>query len=372
MSDPTLPEDGRVKEGGWGANHDPDEWKVVNMTDDPTLFKIVDNNDVNVADRFRVRDNAERFIEFHKFKQAECQEGQRWDYLKKVCTPGGGGGEEPGDILPLNPDGTLTLPGGQAVRVIGDLVESIYGNQFIRSEKAGTFEATAPGSRANVVAQGFIVIPQGMVGMKSDGKDEGTIILKDNHGPGGNMNKQYKVQFVYKRGGDVKGIELHREHEHPGTFELKGVEYDNQPEIAAGQKLEFISSCQDTNDDGVRLRMHYKDPVTGDWKRLFDHVDYGDGSRGQCYRGKSGVQDGTRVDGSVNEEINKDAHVKPLTERPNNIRGKVIRTTVLTSQQKGILAKLANSGIWAREIESDTSNLHDEIDDPLSFGPKQE
>ena len=48
-----------------------------------------------------------------------------------------------------------------------------------QSGKAGgTFEATAPKGRANGIVEGFIVIPSGMEGMKDDGKDEGTVILK--------------------------------------------------------------------------------------------------------------------------------------------------------------------------------------------------
>src|SRR3954453_4872182 len=329
MSNSVLPEDGRVNEGGWGANPHPNSWNVTNMKDDLTLFKVVDNNEVNVADRFRVQANAQQFIEFHKSKQAECGEEKVWNYIKNECTSG----VELGDILPLNPDGTVILPGGQAVQVIGnDLVESIYGNQFIRHQSGktgGTFEATAPGRRANVVSQGFIVIPQGMVGIKS-GKDEGTIILKDNHGPGGNMNKQYKVWFEYERGGAVNGIKLGREPKHPHTEELKKVEYVNQPRLAAGEKLVFKGSCQDTNDNGVRLRMDYKDPSTGEWTKLFDHVDYADDERDKCCRGRLGVQDGIRVDGSVNGEINRDNDVDPL----DDIKGEVIRTRVLTPTQK--------------------------------------
>ncbi len=46
--------------------------------------------------------------------------------------------------------------------------------------------------------------------------------------------------------------------------------------------------------------MLYKDS-TGNWLKLFDHVDYGDGENGRPYRGKSGVQDGTRVMGVLVE-----------------------------------------------------------------------
>jgi hypothetical protein len=271
-----------------------------------------------------------------------------------------------GQVLPLNPDGMVTLPGGQTIAVKNEkLVDSIYGNLNRRSE-GSTFEAKAPGGRANGVVQGYILLPAGIVGMKDGGKDEGTIILKDNHGPGGDMNKQYKIWFEYKRGGKVDGIVLRREHEHPDTEEIDDVKYENQPHLEPGDKLEYKASYQDTNDGGVRLRMDYKDPKTGQWKRLFDHVDHGDGKKDRPYRGESGVQDGTRVDGRVGGS-------KPSEEDQKKYRriaeGKPIGTTNVT-EIEDILSKLAISAIWAREIEPDNSDLRDGKDDPLSFGPK--
>jgi hypothetical protein len=270
--------------------------------------------------------------------------------------------------LPINPDGTVTLPGDGKSKIKNEnLSEPIYGNQFVAhaASGGGTFESTAPEGRANGVVEGYVVIPPGMVGMK-DGEDEGTIILKDNHGPGGDENEQYKVWFEYKRGGAVNGIELGREHRHPNTEEIEEVVYANQPNLDPGEKLEFKASYQDTNDEGVRLRMDYKDPKTGEWKKLFDHVDYGDGRKGRPYRGKSGVQDGIRVDGSVDGKFSDDDD-----EKLRNIRNKPIESTILTDKQKKILAKLASGAIWAREIEMDNSDLNDGIDDPLSFGPRK-
>lgn len=264
-------------------------------------------------------------------------------------------------------DGTILLPGNGKSKVKNNkLAEPIFGNQFVRHQSGktgGTFESSARTGRANGVVEGYIVIPRNMEGMKNDGKDEGTVILKDNHGPGGDENEQYKVWFEYKKGGTVNGIRLSREHRHPNVEEMNGVKYVNQPNLEPNEKLEFKASYQDTIDEGVRLRMDYKDPKTGEWKRVFDHVDYGDGKEGRPYRGKSGVQDGIRVDGSVNGEFS-DNDDKEL----RNIRNKPIGSTPLTNKQKKLLAKLASGAIWAREIEEDNSDLHDGIDDPMSFG----
>ena len=271
--------------------------------------------------------------------------------------------------MEVEPDGTILLPGNGRSKVKNqELAEPIYGNQFVRHQSGktgGTFESTARKGRANGVVEGYIIIPQNMKGMKDNGKDEATIILKDNHGPGGDMNKQYKVWYEYKKGGAVNGISLSREHRHPNVEEIKGIQYVNQPNLEPNEKLEFKASYQDTNDKGVRLRMDYKDTKTGQWKKVFDHVDYGDGKAGRPYCGMSGVQDGIRVDGSVNGEFSDsdDAELR-------SIRNKSIESTPLTNKQKKLLSKLANGAIWARETEEDNSDLHDGVDDPLSFGKK--
>jgi hypothetical protein len=275
-----------------------------------------------------------------------------------------------GDILPLDGNGNVTLPNGQKIKAVGNrLYESLYGNQirrgFSSGGESGTFEAVAPEGRANGIVQGYIIIPKGIEGHGDDGGDEGTIILKDNHGEGGNNNRQYKIQFEYKKGGAVNGIKLAREHRHPQVEDVKGVKYENQPSLQAGGKLEFIGTYQDTNDNGVRLRMFYKNE-SGQWVRLFDHVDYGDGKEGRPYKGRSGVQDGTRIDGGVNGYVPS----KEDREKYKKIKNKPMRTTPLSDDLKNILSKLATSAIFAREIDKDSSNLQDGNVGPLSFGPR--
>ena len=94
--DPELPADGHVKEPrGWGASHDATKWEVVNMDNPPELFKVVDGNGTNVADRFQEKANAQQFIQYHRFKQTECEaqsnedEKRRWDYIQKKCIVSG-------------------------------------------------------------------------------------------------------------------------------------------------------------------------------------------------------------------------------------------------------------------------------------------
>ena len=60
----TRPTEGKIKPGGWKANTDPDNWSVTSMKDNPKLFKVVDNNDKNVATDFTTREIAEQYIKW--------------------------------------------------------------------------------------------------------------------------------------------------------------------------------------------------------------------------------------------------------------------------------------------------------------------
>jgi hypothetical protein len=62
---PDLPDDGRPQPEK-GANPDPGTWSVVPMQDDPSLFKIVDNANINVADLFHSQLTAQQYIDHFK------------------------------------------------------------------------------------------------------------------------------------------------------------------------------------------------------------------------------------------------------------------------------------------------------------------
>ena len=85
---PKLPNDGR-EQFHKGASLDTSTWRVVNMLDDPSLFKIVDNANINVADEFHTKENAEQFITYYKWlalKQGKCKElGKVFDPVKNEC-----------------------------------------------------------------------------------------------------------------------------------------------------------------------------------------------------------------------------------------------------------------------------------------------
>ena len=64
-TEPPKPTEGTVKDGGWGANDDPDQWMVTRMKDPPTQWKVVDAAGVNVATNFTTEENAHEYIDYH-------------------------------------------------------------------------------------------------------------------------------------------------------------------------------------------------------------------------------------------------------------------------------------------------------------------
>jgi hypothetical protein len=86
---PCSADPGRVKD--WGANTDANKWKVVPMQKPTTLWKVVDENGVNVADQFMAQACAQAYIDAHKLPP--CPPGQHRDNTGN-CVPDTTGGDK--------------------------------------------------------------------------------------------------------------------------------------------------------------------------------------------------------------------------------------------------------------------------------------
>lgn len=61
------PSNEHVKEGGWGGDTaTPKQWEVVPMKDDPKLFKVVDAAGKNIAHKFALEAEAQRYVNYHR------------------------------------------------------------------------------------------------------------------------------------------------------------------------------------------------------------------------------------------------------------------------------------------------------------------
>lgn len=98
------PNNEHVKEGGWGGDEDsPDKWEVVPMTDDPSLFKVVDAAGKNIAHKFATKEEAEKYVKWHECKKEggtpdpdPCPAGQHKDDTGKCVPDTPGPGPTPG------------------------------------------------------------------------------------------------------------------------------------------------------------------------------------------------------------------------------------------------------------------------------------
>lgn len=93
--EPPKPEPGTftVKEGGWGANQDPSTWTVTNMKDPATKFKVVDDQQKNVATEFTTHDNAQSYIDYAKWLKANPPEPKPGNGSTPTPTPPIGDGK---------------------------------------------------------------------------------------------------------------------------------------------------------------------------------------------------------------------------------------------------------------------------------------
>ena len=69
--DPKLPDDFWEDQWYKGANMDATLWKAVSMKDDPLLWKVVDDRNINVAHRFSTQTNANLYIQYYIWKQSQ-------------------------------------------------------------------------------------------------------------------------------------------------------------------------------------------------------------------------------------------------------------------------------------------------------------
>jgi hypothetical protein len=254
-----------------------------------------------------------------------------------------------------------------------------YGNQFWRSKKAGTIEYNTfhtgkEKAPANAKLDFEFGVPKNMKGMKSSG-DEMTLIYKENHGnewsKRRDMKYNIKCKVFYKNGGDYPGkVELGVEDDHDknngNPYALKGVKYTNNNVIKkykAGDLIKARGSYQDTDvgGKGVRYKLEVQDPGDKKWKKIFDHIDYGDENHDiKNYRGSSAVGSAIRIDGAVPKFSCSDG--KKLSEE---FAGQKI-TKKKNSEQKKLFAKLGKGNISFKKISKD-----DGKEKPLSTGKER-
>lgn len=258
-----------------------------------------------------------------------------------------------------------------------------YGSQLGRNTVgvvSGMMEVNTSTRQIPANAQLFfeIVIPNNL---KDNGSGHGEIALiyKDNHNAerhtAGKYNIVVTLEFIENDTNTVaryaEKVELGVEDDHSRKsipLKLECVKYQNTEVIMKYQPgddpVKAIGSYQDTKDGGVRYKLTMQDPDTKEWKKIFDHVDYGDENHDiKNYRGSSAFQSSIRIYGITDSFDSEDLQsLEYLEGREINI--------VKTAQQTKALSKLGYGNITFKEIEPDDGKWDDGMDDPLSYGKK--
>lgn len=140
---PAIEDKGRVKD--WGSEDDnPNNWKVVNMNNPKTKFKVVDKDGVNVADNFNTKKGAQKFIDDAK-KDYKPDEPDKPD--PKPDTPTGDN---------VSPIGKVKIP----YKITGNVSEE-YNNNDRKDGKRMDFKKLKKGTFVNSAVLGYFAFPKG-------------------------------------------------------------------------------------------------------------------------------------------------------------------------------------------------------------------
>ena len=226
-----------------------------------------------------------------------------------------------------------------------------YGNQFERREsggkkKAGTIEFETPAGSAPGNARLYfeVGVPKDIVGM-SHGDDQMTLIYKENHGAPPPKDGKYNVKVRINYQGRKRGqqalytgeVDLGVEDDHhinTNPTKLENVKYQNTHVIkkykTGGEPIRLKGSYQDTPDKGVRFKLEIEDPDTHEWKKIFDHVDYGDDNHKiNNYRRNSAYRSAIRIDGNA-----PGYDKKPLEAKKTGLKEKLINSEKSAEHRK--------------------------------------
>jgi hypothetical protein len=280
----TLPDDGRPQPKK-GALKDARTWNVVTMKDDPSLFKIVDSNNVNVADQFHTHVTAEQYIAYFKLYpnpqpepepeepgpgQEQCPPGSHWDAGAGKCVPDST--EPPTGPTTGGGSGSSTTKDGVTVpfRIKGDW------DYAVREDWRDG------GARFNMSAKGTSVVLVGAFTMDKDGGDEVSAKLLG----GSHNDRQPYDGCVYDLGikQTGKSPRMRCECPHPKYSDSLGKGTDGKSYVKQWV-LTMATAIQETA--GVRIQ-YYQD--AGDastspantWVKLYEYFDTGQDKPGDA------------------------------------------------------------------------------------------
>lgn len=140
------------REKDWGGDRNTKNWRSTEMTKPgyEGLWKVVDQNNINIADQFQDQSSAEQYIEYHKTQQEECEsrrgpagEEHVYDYLQGCILQTKGDVNKYG-VLSIYGNGKILYDYDENFRDDGKRFDfkNLRRGEFVSSEVTGYFKFT--------------------------------------------------------------------------------------------------------------------------------------------------------------------------------------------------------------------------------------
>jgi hypothetical protein len=266
-------------------------------------------------------------------------------------------------------DQPITLPDGTKFTPKRVNTASEYGQMwrgYSSGGDDGSFELNIETGRgSSYLGEGYYSLPSGITDHKKGEEGEVTNIINDGHFKGDSKH-QYKLESIYHKGGTLTGEAVFgTEDDHEANTAVKPSKGAKQiPESKAVLKsytpgdVQFFKYVvkKVKGRDAQRIKYWVKDKNSGDWVKVFDHVDsFGAKSNIADYLNHSNPADAIRIDGCTEERKESDAKklFKGIEETPRAKYGS------LNKVQKSYLESIADADI--RTV------IGDDEDDPANW-----
>ena len=248
---PPLPPDGRPQPEK-GANPDPNTWSTKQMTNPPTQWKVVDNNDTNVADQFNSQSSAQQYIDHYKAAGP----------VTPVTPPDGGGGGGGG--------GGGTTPAGLRL-----YKEKAGGFQNKDAKESGG-QGASDGIRYNVANTARIINREyttyGTISKLASGDKMHVSPKIGSHGSEGEGSALLECSIDYT-GGTAR---FRTEGPHPKYHGCHGGKTTNVPKIPIGKEIAFkVVQWLTGSGDDSHIDFYYSFDGTDSASGKFNWTLYG-------------------------------------------------------------------------------------------------
>lgn len=266
-----VPKEGRVKE--WGANTDPSKWKVISMKRPKDKFKVVDENDKNVADQFTSKENAEYFIKYYIETHAVPTDnpGTKPDVPAEPEKPEKPEEkpEEPEPEKPEKPTEKYAFPVPAGFEAIGEFSTAFkhWGRHETNYASGGAgpserWDNTELPDTLNVLA-GY----EFKIGPEHGERGSDNVDLKMRSNSHNNKSGGWRISFIeWEEDGSSGGAGVGSEYPHPTTSHLKfnvqgeDAKVDN---IKDGQWHGFLTCCYNDKQGVPTINLWYNATATG-------------------------------------------------------------------------------------------------------------